>query len=354
MPCTIRFTTLGNMLLFHLIGLTTLAGMSLGSLKNSERPHVVILTTGGTIASVSDAPIVEGSRLIGALPQLAELARIEVIEFSKIGSSQMTPQHWLRMLHLLHEIDRQSQPASIVITHGTDTMEETAFFLNLTYKGRATVVMVGSMRTSDEVSADGPANLINAVRVGIDSSSTGKGILVVMNENIASGRDVRKMHNRRVDTFRAGDMGFLGSVDPDAITYYRQPARPHTGQTEFHLSDTTKLPRVEIVHDFTDFDPEILHFFTRRDIDGLVVTSFAGGRVSAGMRSALTNHEPNSPPLVVASGVDHGRIVRVNPADSEHVIWSRHFPPRHARILLMLALTQTDDHEAIQLMFNQY
>ena len=282
----------------------------------TDKPKVIIFTTGGTIASINGQPMIDGPVLVQAVPELINYADIEVIEFSKIGSSQMTPNHWLNLSKKVNQVLKDSAVTGIVITHGTDTMEETAFFLNLTLKSDKPVVMVGSMRSSNEISADGPANLLNAVRVAIESNSVGQGVLLVLNEHIAAARNVFKNHNRNVHTFQSPELGYLGFVDPDKIIFYQKVLHPHTTQTVFDIDHLERLPKVELVQDFTGFDASILDYFFTKKIDGLVVQTFAGGRASAGVRKGLSNAVDKDIPVVMASGVPNGRIIGPSPYNS--------------------------------------
>ena len=322
--------------------------------QNVAKPKVLIITTGGTIASRSGAPLIEGSELVHALPQLLQYGDIEVEEFVRIGSSKMTPGIWLDLLKRIDVIlNEKPDLACIVITHGTDTMEETAFFLNLTHRRKTPIILTGSMRSSSEISADGPANLLNAVRVGISKEAVGKGVMVVMNDNISAGRDLVKMNNRRVDAFPSTELGFIGFADPDSVIFYRSSVKPHTVESEFDILELDSLPKVDIVKDFAGFDTEILSYYLNRPNHGLVISSFAGGRLSSGMTEGVTNLPENHKPIVISSGIGGGRIMGSNQSGSPIII-ANDLPPNKARILLMLALTNTSDIQKIQDYFDRY
>ena len=318
-----------------------------------DKPNVLIITTGGTIASKTNAPLVEGNQLIQAIPELTKYGNIEVEEFIRVGSSKMTPAIWLSLVKRIKTfIDERTDLKCIIITHGTDTMEETAFFLNLTHKSDVPIVLVGSMRSSNEISADGPANLLNAVRVGTSPEAVGKGILVVLNENISSGRDLLKTHNRRVDAFQSTERGFIGSVDPEKVVFFRSPVYPHTTGSEFDVYALESLPAVDIVQDFAGLDSDILNYFIHRPSQGLVVSSFAGGRVSYGIMPVYdlpASHKP----IVISSSIKKGRIMGSNP-EGTPIIIANDLPANKARILLMLALTKTRVPGEIQKIFNDY
>ncbi len=334
------------------------AGMALASAltlaQEPARPRVVVLTTGGTIASRVGASMQDGSSLVSAVPQLADHAAISVEEVTRVGSSQITPAHWLilaRRINALFRDDRNLR--GIVVTHGTDTLEETAFFLNLVVRDRRPVVVTGSMRSSNEISADGPANLLNAVRVAVHEGSAGKGVLVALNEHIAAARDVWKTDNRRVETFRSPELGFLGFVDPDGVVFYRSPLRPHTAESEFDIAGVEILPDVAMLTDYPGFDGALMDGVLALKPAGVVIAGFAGGRLSAGARAAVERASASGIPVVVASHVPGGRIVG-DPVGNTGAILARDLSPNKARVLLMLALTRTREREALQSAFDRY
>ena len=322
--------------------------------QEQELPRVLILTTGGTIASRVGAPMTSGTSLVEAVPELLQYADIEVAEFSRIGSSQMTPSHWLGLANRINsELEDDPSLAGVVITHGTDTMEETAFFLNLTVRHSRPVVLVGSMRAANEISADGPANLLNAVRVAVNGDAKGAGVLVVLNEDISAARDVWKTDNRRVHTFRSPEFGYLGVVDPDTVLFYRAPLRPHTSQSEFDPTGLDSLPHVEIIADYAGFDGSAIDDCVEGSSAGLVVSTFAGGRMSAGAQRGVQVAVDAGIPVVISSRVPGGRIVG-NPAEQFGAVVARDLPAHKARILLMLALTQSQSMDELQRIFDLY
>lgn len=318
------------------------------------KPEILILTTGGTIASRTDAPLMAGPALVQAVPELVDYATITVEEFSVIGSSSMTPDHWSALAKRINTLFFENDSLTgIVITHGTDTLEETAYFLNLTVQSGRPVVLVGSMRSANETSADGPSNLINAVRVAVSDQSVGQGVLVVLNEDITAARDAWKTDNRRVHTFQGINGGHVGTVDPDGVRFYHRVLQPHTKASEFDLSNIETLPKVYILSDFTGIDESVVHDFGKQHMDGLVVRSFAGGRMSEGMSAGLAALQDRGIPTVVTSRVPGGRIVSAPDYDFP-VIMANDQADNKARILLMLALTRTAALSDIQRIFDTY
>ena len=321
--------------------------------QEQNRPSVVVITTGGTIASRPGGSLA-GDSLVAAVPQVLEHADVRVEEIYRIGSSQMTPTHWLTLATRVNELF-EGDPAltGIVVTHGTDTLEETAFFLNLTVHDTRPVVVVGSMRSADAVSADGPANLINAVRVAASPDARGQGVLVVLNEDIAAARDVWKTHNQRVETFRSPDLGFLGYADPDAVVFHRRTLRPHTTESPFDVGGLEALPNVMIVSDYTGADGMLLASAAAAGADGAVVITFAGGRLSAGMREGVRAAAAAGLPVVLASRVPGGRIVG-QPQEPLGALLAADLPAHKARILLMLGLTRTRDIAELARLFETF
>ena len=335
--------------------LCALAPLAVGAhAQPIPKPQVLIVTTGGTIASRKAGPMTEGGTLVGAIPELAKYASVQVEEFTRVASSQMTPDHWVRLAKRINAgFKADAGLAAIVVTHGTDTMEETAFFLNLTVHDARPVVVVGAMRSSDEISADGPANLLNGVRVAVSHGAVGQGVLVVLNEDIGDARDVWKTDNRRVNTFRSPELGFLGFADPDTVMFYRTVTRPHTTSTEFDVATIDTLPPVDMLTDYAGFDSTLMRAALARKPRGIVLTSFAGGRLSAGGRAALRIAAQAGVPVVVASRVPGGRIVG-NPLGDLPGVLARDLPPHKARVLLMLALTRSTELRGIQRIFDTY
>ncbi len=331
-----------------------LAASLIGSAQAPPRPRVTVLTTGGTIASRVGASMQDGNTLVGAVPQLLEHAAITVEEVTRVGSSQITPGHWLTLANRINTLFRADDALrGIVVTHGTDTLEDTSFFLHLTVKDARPVVVTGSMRSANEISADGPANLLNAVRVAVSEGAAGKGVLVVLNEDIATARDVWKTDNRRVETFRSPELGFLGFVDPDGVVFYRASLRPHTVTSAFEVSAVKTLPEVAILTDYPGFDAALMDGVIATRPAGVVLAGFAGGRLSAGAREAVKRAAAAGLPVVVASHVPGGRIVG-DPVEGLPAVVARDLSPNKSRVLLMLALTQSRDLKGLQRVFDTY
>lgn len=321
-----------------------------GPAEAQDLPRVRVIATGGTIAGRATGGQLTGAQIVDAVPELSEVAEIEVEEFSRVGSSAMTPDHWLRLSRRIDEL-LASDPelAGIVVTHGTDTMEETGYFLHLTVEAERPVIMVGSMRNSSAVSADGPANLLSGVRVATHPDAHGKGVLVVLNDEIHSARDVRKTDNNRVDTFVSREWGALGVVDADRIVFRREVTTRHTSSSELRMDATvTELPRVPVVADFAGNDGSVLRAWMERGVDAVVVQAFGGGRASPGMRGAVADLAERGVPVVLASRVPEGRILSTAGDVEDGILVAGDLPPHKARVLMMLALLKSHDPVELQ------
>jgi L-asparaginase len=307
-----------------------------------ELPRVHVIATGGTIAGRSEGGQLTGAQLVAAVPGLADAANLGVEEFSRVGSSAMTPDHWLRLSRRINELFASDAGlAGVVVTHGTDTMEETAYFLHLTVEHDRPVVMVGSMRNASAVSADGPANLLSGVRVAAATESAGRGVLVVLNDEIHSARDVRKMDNNRVDTFVSTEWGALGVVDADRIVFRRAVATRHTTQSELHLDPlVAELPRVPIVADYAGSDGASMRAAAHDGAVAIVVQAFGGGRASPETRRAAAEIAGAGTPVVYASRVPEGRVMESVATVDEGLLSAGDLPPHRVRVLLMIALAQ--------------
>ena len=328
-------------------------------------PTVVILSTGGTIASRYDpdkgglVPALSGSELVEAVPELAEVARVRVEQISSIGSADMTPSLWLKIARKAIEVLSSDDVAGVVVTHGTDTLEETAYVLDLTVASTKPVVMVGSQRAASYPDTDGPRNLLNAVRVAVSPEAIGKGTLVVMNGQINAAREVTKTSTIARETFRTLEFGALGVANLGGVRFYRAPLRR---QTIPLVADVT-LGRVEIVAHYAGADGRLVRALLNDDepppLAGLVIAATGLGHVSATMHDAIKEARDRNIPVVISTRVYTGRLMPLYAGKGKGVdlreigcVLSDNLSPQKARILLMLALTRTRDPDELQRYFD--
>jgi L-asparaginase len=330
-----------------------------------ELPLVVVLSTGGTIAgrggsstSLSEykAGSILGSELVDAVPEIKQYAQVRVEQIANIGSTNINTALWLKLAARINAIFSEDlKVAGVVVTHGTNTLEETAYFLHLTVKHDKPVVVVGSQRPATAISADGPLNLLNAVRVAGAREARGKGALVVMNDEINGARDVTKSNTYRVETFRSGELGFLGYVDADAVTFYRASTKRHTAQSEFDVSKLSSLPRVEILYAYAEPSVEGIKAMAA-GAGGLVFAGTGAGGLSDAERAAIKALGPIDQRAVIvrSNRTGNGRVIPRKDYDAEGMVPGDNLNPQKARILLMLALTKTRDLAEIRRMFREY
>jgi L-asparaginase len=332
------------------------------------RPVVWVLSTGGTISGkgTSSTSLTEyssgaflGEDLVAAVPEIKQVAEVRAEQIVNVRSSDLTLDNWLTLAQRIDQIlSSDSDVAGVVVTHGTNTMEETAYFLNLTVRHDRPVVLVGAQRPSTAVSADGPLNLLNAVRVAISPEARGKGVLIVMNDEINAARDVTKTSTYRVETFRSLDLGFLGYVDGDRVAVYRTPTKRHTVASEFDVRNIGKLPTVDIVYSYVEPSGVMIEALIAGGVDGIVFAGTGAGLISSfekkALRSVLARPPEARPVFVRSSRVGSGRVVAREEYDAMGMIAADNLNPQKARILLMLALTKTRDLDEIRRMFAEY
>jgi L-asparaginase len=323
-------------------------------------PRVVVLATGGTIASKFDpsigalAPAVSGADLVRAVPGLESIANVDVEQIANIGSYDMTPEIWRRLSKRANELLATDDVRGVVVTHGTDTLEETAYFLDLTVTSSKPVIVVGAQRAPSYFDSDGPRNLLNAVRVAVSPEAVGKGAMVVMNGQINAAREVTKTNTIESETFKTLEFGALGVADLGAVRFYRAPLRRQT----ITLSDQQTLGRVEIVSQYAGADGRIIKLLLQQgNLDGLVVEGFGLGHVTAGTLEAIKEARRRGIQVVLSTRVYTGRIIPLYARDVETqqigCILADNLSAQKARVLLMLALTRTNNSEELQKYFDR-
>ena len=332
----------------------------------SGLPRVAVIGTGGTISSVGRDSLdiatyadnkkkYQVDELLAQFPEVARVAELLPVRFRAVGSRAIGPKEWLELHKLIHET-AAANPAldGMVVTHGTSTLEETAYFLNLTVKVEMPIVIVGAQRPASALSTDAGLNLLNAVRIAGSPEARGLGVLVALNDEIHAARDVVKTSTLRLQTFRSPDFGVLGHADADKIAIYRRPVRRHAPNTEFDVSGHSDLPRVDIAFSYAGADGTAIEAFVKAGAKGLVSAGVLPGFGTDPEVDAFDDAARRG--IVVAQSTRNGsgRLVVVRSGRPQTCVLADNLPPTKARVLLMLALTRTADPAEIQRMFDSY
>jgi L-asparaginase len=341
-----------------------LASAQLASAAGKNKANVVILATGGTIAGAAATGTQAGytsgavniDTMIAGVPGITELANIKGEQISNVGSQDMTFDIMLKLARRINELAKSPGVDGFVITHGTDTMEDTAFFLNLTVKTDKPVVMVGSMRPSTAVSADGPLNLYNAVGVAADPKAAGRGVLVVMNDWIQGAHSLTKTSTTAVQTFMSPLRGLIGTANYGKNDYYTSPAWKHTTQSEFDITGVTTLPRVDIIYASADMSPDLIDCAATNGAKGIVIAGVGNGNMNKASVTAAANAVKKGVVVVRSSRVATGSVGRNVELNDDELgfIASDELNPQKARILLSLALLKKRAPEQVQQLFYTY
>jgi L-asparaginase len=324
----------------------------------------MILATGGTIAGAQTPRRGPGYRsgifsiesLIAAAPGIESLARLEASHVASIGSQDMGEAVWRTLARRSLEALDDPGVAGVVITHGTDTMEETAYFLNLVVRSPKPVVLVGAMRPATAMSADGPMNLYNAVATAAHPDARGRGVLVVANDEIHFAREVAKTNTTQVGTFKSTHRGLAGLVSSGRLHFYGAPVRRHTLGSHFHVPNGKALPRVDIVYAHAGMGRELIDAAVRAGAGGIVIAGVGNGNLGAAALSAAAAASRAGLAVVRSSRTGGGIVERNVEMDDDKLgfIAADELNPQKARILLMLGLTKTRDPAILQELFYVY
>ncbi len=323
--------------------------------------HIHLIATGGTIAGTGQAGKTSGyeagslpvSSLLRTLPPLPADLRLTAEQICSLDSNEVDGGLWLRLARHINQL-AQTDIDGFVLTHGTDTMDETAYFLNLAVKTQKPVVITGAMRPSTAASADGPFNLWQAIHLAAKPEAAGKGVLVCFCDSIYSGRDVQKVNTYKTDAFNEQDISCLGYMRDDQCYFLNSSLAVHTTASCFDVSSLTELPRVDILYFYAGAPEDALDFYASR-AQGLVIAGTGSGNYSSRWVKKIRELSARRLPVVRASRIGHG-IVSRDPhfEDSDNCIPAFTLPPQKARILLSLALTVTDSFEEMEEIFRKY
>jgi len=328
-------------------------------------PNIVILATGGTIAGIAgsttvtvgySAAAINVESLIKMVPEIETIANITGQQIVQISSQDMNNEIWLTLGKKVNELLSRPDVDGVVITHGTDTMEETAYYLHLTVNSEKPVVLVGAMRPSTAMSADGPYNLYNAVILAGSKNAKRKGVLVVMNDTIFSAREVTKTGTFLTDAFQAPGLGALGYIQSNVANFYNEPIGLHTITGRFSTEEIKELPKVDIAYGYSNVTRVAIDAFITHGAKGIIYAGTGNGSLTAEITEALTQARRNGIIIVRSTRVGSGLVARNGEANDDELdfVVSGTLNPQKARVLLLLALTQTTDTKEIQQMFYDY
>jgi L-asparaginase len=350
-------------------GISVLAAVALLSWTASggadgQKPRIVIVATGGTIAGAAESTTAAGYKsgavavdvLINAVPQMKKFAEVRGVQVSSVGSQDMNDELWVKLASEVNRLTAQPDVDGIAITHGTDTMEETAYFLNLVVKSDKPVVLTGSMRPSTSLSADGPLNIYNAVGVASDRRAKGLGVLVVANDDIHGARAITKRHTTDVETFVSPEVGLVGVCLFDDREFSRAPVRAHTTATPFTVKDGQALPRVDVIYAHAGMSPDLIDAAVANGAKGLIIAGVGDGNMTTPALEAVKRAIAKGVVVVRSTRVGDGIVRRNIEVDDDKVgtIVSKELNPSKSRVLLKLALAQTPDARKIQEAFDKF
>lgn len=330
----------------------------------AQKPHVHILATGGTIAgagtTATGSKYTAGQVAIGALldavPQVNDVATVTGEQIVNIGSQDMSDEVWLTLAKRINEIFANNEADAVVITHGTDTMEETAFFLSLTIKEPKPVILVGAMRSSTAMSADGPLNLYNAVVAAAAPESQNKGVMVSMNNKLLAAPTVCKMNTTDVETFQAPSFGPIGHVFGGKVTYSMSAGIPRGQRIIFDVSGLTSLPKVGIVYSYSNIEADMVEPMLTNGYKGIIHAGVGNGNIHKNVFPVLEKARQNGIIVVRSSRVPTGSTTLDAEVDDDayQFVASQSLNPQKSRVLLSLSLTSTNDWQTIQKYFNLF
>lgn len=347
-----------------LLTLLLLPGYAL-SAEQQTKPRIVVLATGGTIAGVAasetqtvgyKAAALPVASLLAAVPELSRLADLRSEQVAQLDSKNMHAGIWLQLAERINHLLSGPDVDGIVITHGTDTLEETAYFLNLVVKSVKPVVLVGSMRPSTALGADGPMNIYNAVAVAASPVSRGKGVLVVLNDTINGAREVTKVNTFSLQTFQTPDLGALGYVQSGNVIFYRQPLRLHTVATPFDAAVMKNPPKVLILYGYAGSDGDMVEAAVKAGVVGIVYAGAGNGSIPDSAAKALAEARKKGVLVVRSSRTGSGMVARNGDQndDLNDFIVADNLTPQKARVLLMLGRGVSSDTKRLQQLFDTF
>ncbi|NBV06062.1 MAG: type II asparaginase [Proteobacteria bacterium] len=331
---------------------------------NANAKNIVILATGGTISGAGDSAVesqyssskIDIDQIIKNSPGINKLANIQAEQIMQLASQDMNSNAWISIAKKANEVLSQPSVDGVLITHGTDTMEETAYFLNLTIKSKKPVILVGSMRPSTSLSADGALNLYNAVALASSSQAIDKGVLILMNDEIFAARDAAKTHTTNVASFKANNSGAIGFVHYGKVEIYYNPLRTHTTKSIFDIKKTDSLPKVEIIFAYAGVDSSIVDYLVESNAKAIILAGVGDGNIGKASLDRLKEARKKGVVIVRSSHLGSGVVAKNAEINDDQLdfITADNLSPQKARVLTMLALTKTSDTKKIQEIFETY
>ncbi|HEX2602651.1 MAG TPA: type II asparaginase [Gemmatimonadaceae bacterium] len=347
-----------------IFSIALLASVSFGTLADAQNARIRLIATGGTIAGAQAKPGEYGYKsgtfnvqdLISAVPNLDKLAVISGEQVVNIGSQDMNDEVWLKLANRVNAALNSPDVDGVVITHGTDTLEETSYFLSLVTHSNKPVVMVGSMRPATAVSADGPGNLYNAVATATNPGARARGVLVELNDEINYARNVQKTNTSSVQTFSSVNRGPAGLVNTGKITWFQASDKKQGASSEFSVDGLTTLPRVDILYAYPNMSVDLIDAAVRAGAKGIVIAGVGDGNMTQPALDRLAQAAKAGVVVVRSTRVGSGIVYRNNEVDDDKMgfVASGELNPGKSRVLLQLALTKTKDPRQIQQYFNEY
>jgi L-asparaginase len=333
--------------------------------RAQDVPRVRLVATGGTISNRTGGRL-SAEELVQSMPGIERYARPEFEQFSNLASSELTLDQWVALARRLNQIfTTEPELAGLVVTSGTDTLEELAYFLDLTVRSDKPVVVVGSMRNPSTLGYEGAANLLEGFRVAASPDARGKGALVVLNDEINAAREVTKTDALRLSTFQTRGYGILGVVDADRVAFYRNSLKRHTARSEFDIAAVTSLPRVDVILVYQGADGDLIRAAADAGAKGIVIAGAGAGATSGTQQAGIdyatrkgvfvvTTTRAGAGRIAARGGGARGSAAGPPPEGARRRIAGEDLAPVKARVLLMLALARTTDPAEIQRMFTEY
>lgn len=349
----------------NIFSYTPILPTNIQNTKEDLMKKIKVLEMGGTISAQGKnrldlkdytSGVYTGEDFHEVIPEISDIADVTFETFLRVSSTEVNANHWIQLREKVTRSLQEEQYDGIVISHGTNTLEESAYFLHLTVPTEKPIVFVGSQRPFSALSSDAHYNIVQAIRVAASEEAKSKGVLVVLNDEISSAREVTKTNTYRLETFQSGEFGYLGFIDPDKkIQFYREPTRVHTIQSEFAFLDMNALPDIEIIYSYAGATGHLIDYIAENtSYKGIITAGTGAGLIAPDELAAVKQAKEKGLYVVRSSRVGNGRVIAMDGYESYDFIHGDNLLPQKARILLMLSLLIHDDTKLIQQIFDTY